>query len=176
MGQVKPHLVAGTGGRVIKSMFVNDLWQRNRCKLQCNTSEELPWWEEEESCGGSEKLRPYRADTSDDGDGDANQRQETPHAARRQHVRRCRQQHVLQLQLPATGVMCCTCRYPATRLSCLSHCALKYPTNYDMLCRIFEQLSALPFSVCGNSVRLQSRNFLISWTASCCPLSTCPTA
>lgn len=51
---------------------------------------------------GSEELRPYRADTSDDGDGDANQRQETPHAARRQHVRRCRQQHVLQLQLPAT--------------------------------------------------------------------------
>lgn len=49
MGQVKPYLVAGTGGRVIKSMFGNDLWQRNRCKLQCNTSEELPWWEEEES-------------------------------------------------------------------------------------------------------------------------------
>lgn len=41
MGQEKPHLVAGTGGRVIKSMFGNDLWQRNRCKLQCNTSEEL---------------------------------------------------------------------------------------------------------------------------------------
>lgn len=83
---------------------------------------------------------------------------------------------MLQLQLPATGGKCCTCRYPATRLSCLSGCALKCPTNYDMLCRVFEQLSALPFAVCGNSVRLQSRNFLISWTTSCCSLSTCPTA
>lgn len=175
MGQVKPHLVAGTGGRVIKSMFGNDLWQRNRCKLQCNTSEELPWWARGEWGVGGAK-RPYRADTSDDGDGDANQRQETPHAARRQHVRRCRQQHVLQLQLPATGGKCCTCRYPATRLSCLSGCAPSYPMNYDMLCRVFEQLSALPFAVCGNSVRFQSRNFLISWTTSCCPLSTCPTA
>lgn len=81
-----------------------------------------------------------------------------------------RMQHDDNMFDDADSNMCCscscgqhvaserTCRYPATRQSYHSHSTLKYPSDCDMMCRVFQQLSALPFAVCGNSVRLQSRN------------------